>query len=178
MKTEEKSVGNAETKEPYENITGELLIYAECEELSQYSAVYADFDMKTLTVFLFSNEKTAKNYGLSYNRYIKYSKQTEIEFIGRIGGIVIDTNSCYNISDGKAERIFGNRVIEMSGENEQVREHIAYSFLSALLSARVGKSDFLYIAENCETNISYADFYKYFDVISNFKDNVSVRVIL
>ncbi len=178
LKTEEKVASKTETQVPKENLTGELLVYCECEELNEYSAVYIDFDMKTITVFLFPDKETAKTYGLAYNRHIKYSKQLEIEFIGRIGGIVIDTNYCYNISDGKKERVFGNRVIELSTENAQAREHISYSFLYALLSARVGKTDFLYVAENCETDISYADFYEYFDVISEFKDKISVRVIL
>ena len=175
---QEQSASKSESKIEYENIEGELLIYAECEELNEYSAVYADFDMKTLNVFLFPNKETAKTYGLSYNRYLKYTKQTEIEFIGRIGGIVIDRNVCYNDNENKKERIFGNRVIELSTKDEVLREHIALKFLEALLSARVSKTDFLYIAENCETDISYADFYKYFDAVCSFKDNISVRVIL
>ena len=178
LKPEEKSVSKTESKIEYENIEGELLIYTECEELGEYGALYADFDMKTVSVFLFPDKETAKAYGLSYNRYLKYTKQTEIEFIGRIGGIVIDRNVCYNESVNEKERVFGNRVIELSTKDEVLREHIALKFLEALLSVRVSKTDFLYIAENCETDISYADFYKYFDAVCSFKDNISVRVIL
>lgn len=174
---EEKSVHGTASGVPYQKLSGEYIIFAACEELSEYSAVYIDFDMKSISVYLFPNRETAKSYGFSYNRYIEYTKQVQIEIIGRIGGIVIDKDNWYNIEDKGRERIFGNRVAELSQQGIETRTAVAEGFIEALLSSSLRKTDFLYVAENCKTDISYADFYRYFDAACSFINDISVRVV-
>ncbi len=163
---------------PYGETAGEFSLLLACEELSQYCGVTVYPEEKQITAVLFDNRTDAEGYRERYSRRIEYRKNTEIDVIGRIGGIVIRTGSGYNESDTgsqETQRLFGSRVLELARESDK-RAEIAKELLSSLLSVTLDSTDFNYIFASCSTDVSYVDFCEYFPLLQTMRDNITVTI--
>ncbi len=161
---------------PYKTAEEFSLLLA-CDELDQFCGITVYPDEKRITAALFDSRTDAENYRNDYSRRIEYSKMTEIDVIGRIGGIVIDTKIGYNdnLESSSAQRLFGSRVLEYARDRE-MRADIAQKLLTALLSASLNEDDFNFIFSSCSTDVSYVDFCEYFPLLHSLCDNITVTI--
>ena len=152
-----------------------------CDELSHYAALYAEPAENRLTLTLFSSLATAEGFGFHYDRTVKYDKKTEINLIGRLGGIVIGENICYNDSNYEHEkdkqRLFGAAAIELSCESPEKRADIANELLFSLLECDLSGEDFSYFLSLAETDISYSDCYRNYAVLQRLKYSITVQTV-
>jgi hypothetical protein len=123
----------------------------------------------------------AESYEKSYSRRVEYTKKTEIDLVGRLGGIVINKKTSYNdnnsmpTEENAPQRIFGSRVLYFA-ENQSKRAEIAYEILYSLLGTSLGYDDYNYIFASCSTNISYVDFCRIFPMLKEMRENISVTI--
>ncbi len=152
-----------------------------CDELSHYAALYAEPAENRLTLTLFSDRATAESFGFSYDRTLKYDKKTKINLIGRLGGIVIGENICYNGSNCEHEndkqRMFGAAAIELSCESPEKRADVAHELLFSLLECDLSGEDFSYFLSLAETDISYSDCYRNYGVLQRLKYSITVQTV-
>ena len=152
-----------------------------CDELSHYAALYAEPAENRLSLTLFSDRSTAENFGFRYDRTVEYDKKTKINLIGRLGGIVIGENICYNDDNCEHEndkqRVFGAAAIELSCESPEKRAAIAHELLFSLLESSLSGEDFSYFLSLVETDISYSDCYRSYGVLQRLKYSITVQTI-
>lgn len=152
-----------------------------CDELSHYAALYAEPAENRLSLTLFSDRSTAENFGFRYDRTVEYDKKTKINLIGRLGGIVIGENICYNDDNCEHEndkqRVFGAAAIELSCESSEKRAAIAHELLFSLLDSSLSGEDFSYFLSLMETDISYSDCYRNYGVLQRLKYSITVQTV-
>lgn len=163
---------------PYSSKIENFCLLMSCEELNRYCGIIFDFEENHATAILFSSKTAAEEYGLEYKRKIEYDKFAEINIIGRLGGIVIQTQNCYNEHNSLWEidtrsRIFGSAAIEL-GNDPELRSAIAYSFFRTLFTANLSNEDLKYIISLCRTDISYVDFCRSYDDIRKIGKSINI----
>lgn len=158
----------------YSDKTGEFTLLTECEELSYYSLICFDFERGTVNAILFRTKETALDYGIEVDRYLRYTENGFSELVGSIGGIVIDGEICYNDENTKRMRIFGNSAFTLFKSGQETRSAIAYELLYALFDGGLEKSVFYTLTEHCKTDISYADYCRYFQDERRLSANITV----
>ena len=179
--TENKAADGGAESVPYEKSYKDFSVLLASDELSQYCALMVYPSQRRAVAVLFSTREAAEAYESRYSRRVEYQKKTEIDIVGRIGGIVINTNISYNddnsmqSGNGQTERIFGSRVLELAADKRN-RLLIAGSILGQLFSTTLDQTDFNFIFSSCETDISYIDFCEYYPLLKEVKDNIYVTL--
>ncbi len=160
---------------PYEQEDFSVLLC--CDELSQFCAVNVFPREKRISAVLFENLEDAQNYRKNYDRKIEYSKMTEIDVIGRVGGIVIERKNSYNnnLESEKPQRLFGSRVLEIAKQPD-MRADIAKKLLTALFTTTLNQDDFNFIFSTCKSDVSFVDFCEYFPVLQDASQNITVTI--
>ena len=164
---------------PYEEKPADFTLLLNCDELEQYCGLIFDIENNHLTAVLFNSYNEAAGYGIDYDRTVNYKKESEINLIGWLGGIVFLAQNGYNgekdflweFRDGT--RIFGDKAVSLA-KNEQYRSVIAHAVLSELFKRETDKQDFNYILSLCDTDISYVDFCNYSKYLGRIGDNITV----
>lgn len=148
-----------------------------CEELSQFCAINVFPKEERISAVLFESLDDAKSYREHYDRKIEYTKMTEIDVIGRIGGIVIERKNSYNdnLESEGPERLFGSRVLEFAKE-PAMRADIAKKLLLALLTTTLNQDDFNFIFSTCKSDVSFVDFCEYFPLLQAASQNITVMI--
>lgn len=175
----EKADGGAPAV-PDTRYTGDFSVLLSSDELSHYALLHADFENERLTLTLFESRDAAKNHGFSIDRTVNYTRSAQIDLIGWLGGIVIDNVFCYNNEDYgllKGERIFGVRATNLSAHDSELRAAVAYGVCRELLSREMTEKDFVFLLSLCESDISYADFYRRFPALASLKNNITVSIV-
>ncbi|MBR6694288.1 MAG: hypothetical protein IKL62_05010 [Clostridia bacterium] len=179
--TENKAAKGSAESVPYGDSANDFSVLLSCEELNQYCAVTVYPEKEQITMVLFDSLYDARGYEENYSRYVKYRKKTEIDIIGRVGGIVINSQTGYNesnnnyIGQNSSQRLFGSRVLELAATTEMRRE-IAREVMASLLSTNLDQTDFNFIFATCETDISYIDFCEYFPILQSLCENITVTI--
>lgn len=151
-----------------------------CDELSHYAALYAEPGENRLTLMLFDSKQTAENFGFKYDRRVNYTKLSEIDLIGRIGGIVIEEEICYNNSyqqRSSGRRVLGAAAVDLSCGSDEMREVVAHEILFSFLECNLSSDDFSYLISQNDTDISYADCYRNYGVLQQLKYNITVQTV-
>ncbi len=176
-------IDNAESTEtPLEGVkyskkTGNFTVFTECEELSYYSLLCFDFEQGAVNAVLFCDRRTALGYGVETDRYLRYTESDFSELVGSIGGIVIDEKICYNEKNMKRMRIFGSSALTLFKAGQEKRSVITYEFLYAFFDGGLEDSVFYTLTEHCKTDISYADYCRYFQGERRLSENITVTVL-
>ena len=163
-----------------ERKSGSFCILLSCEETDDYAAFSVDYDQEQISLTLFDSKEKALFSGFDYDRRINYTRQSKIDLIGWLGGIVIDENICYNDDNCKLilgeERIFGVRADELSAECDNMRAAIAYKTVEALLRLAPDEEDFPFLFSLCDSDVSYADYCRHLPFIIRLSNRISVSM--
>ncbi len=161
---------------PYGDVEDFSVLLA-CDELGQFCGITVYPDENRMTAVLFDSRADAEGYRDGYSRRVEYTKMTEIDVIGRIGGIVIETKNGYNgnLESGSVQRLFGSRVLEFTRERD-MRADVAKKILCTLLSLNLNRDDYNFIFSTCSTDISYVDFCEYFALLQSCSQDITVTI--
>lgn len=175
------TVGSTVSDVPTFDTTEEFSLLLASDELRQYCGVTVYPKEKRITAVLFCDRMDAEGYEKEYSRRVEYTKKTEIDLIGRLGGIVINKKIGYNdinntpTEENIPQRLFGSRVLYLA-EDQNKRVEIAYEILYSLLGTNLGSDDYNYIFASCSTNISYVDFCRIFPMLKEMRENITVTI--
>ncbi len=162
---------------PYEKEAEPFSILLCADDLGQYCSLTVYPADRSITATLFNSREDALFYEKDHTRYINYSKKTEIDIIGRIGGIVIEDGNSYNKNSSTAgrQRIFGTAVLKLA-ESDSFRIQVAREILCSLMETPLDETDFNLIFATTETDISYIDFCEYFPLLRECSENITVTM--
>ncbi len=142
------------------------------EVLGEETFVYLDFENSKITVSLYPEdivEDTTAIYGYPLNFKINADVDFIAELVDYLEGIELNL-------ENQTLRYTGVQVVDIifADRNFELKPQILKSICQKIAENGMEKDMFLYIVENCDTNLTVPDFYYWPEYIKNLCSNLHI----
>lgn len=135
------------------------------------SAIITYLDFKNDCIVLMDVpqfDQTQKQYNGYYIDYTVWGNYALVEgMVDQVGGL----NLSYG---GQSARYTGNQVVELisNGCDSELKQQMFSELFKQIAKSNFSKSNFVYIMENCKTNLSIVDCITWIDYVPSMSKNI------